>query len=89
LFDAWLVAIPPLCRSCWARSRGNICLIAPMSLSKGECLVEVVHDLRLDLGRGRLGVEALAQGHGCRYLRWTDGAQLGVEAIREQRLDWP
>jgi hypothetical protein len=43
--------------------------------------------LRLDLGRGRLGIEALVQGHGCHYLRWSDGAQLGVEPIREQRLE--
>ena len=40
-----------------------------------------------DLGRGRLGGEALAQGHGCRYLRWSDGAQLGVEPVRKQRLE--
>jgi hypothetical protein len=54
-------------------------------LEYGECLVEVVHGLRLDFGRGRLGVEALAQGHGRRYLRCTNGAQLGVEPIWEQR----
>jgi hypothetical protein len=33
LFDAWLVAISPLFRSCRARSRGNSCLMAPMLLS--------------------------------------------------------
>ena len=33
LFDAWLVAISSKCRSCWARSRGNSCLMAPMLLS--------------------------------------------------------
>jgi len=33
LFDARLGAIPPLFRSCWSRSRGNICPIAPMLLS--------------------------------------------------------
>jgi hypothetical protein len=38
--------------------------------------------LRFDLGRGRLGVEALAQGDGCRDLGCADGAQLGVESIR-------
>jgi hypothetical protein len=41
--------------------------------------------LRLDLGLGRLAIEALAQGHGCRRLRWTDRAQLGVEPIRKQK----
>jgi hypothetical protein len=56
-------------------------------LQDRERLVEVVHGLRLYLGRGGLDVEALAQGDGCRYLRCTDGAQLGVEPIRKQRLE--
>jgi hypothetical protein len=33
LFGAWLVAISSKCRFCWARSRGNSCLIAPMLLN--------------------------------------------------------
>jgi hypothetical protein len=54
---------------------------------RDEILVEVVHGLGLHLGRRWLGVEALAQGDGCRYLGCADGAELGVEPIREQRFE--
>ena len=30
LFEAWLVAISSKCRSCWARSRGKSCRMAPI-----------------------------------------------------------
>lgn len=33
LSEAWLGAMSSKCRSCWARSRGKSCLMAPMLLS--------------------------------------------------------
>ncbi len=41
----------------------------------------------LTLPAARLGVEAPAQGNGCRDLGCADGAQLGVETVGEQRLE--
>jgi len=69
-----------------ARSGIVLCLAFEARLEPRQCLVELLHGLRLDLGGGGLGGQALAQGRGGRDLRDAERPHFGVEVIGSKPL---